>query len=61
MKMHTVKHANWKRVQHLTLDYNSREKWFPGLVVCQKPVSDTKLEIFYDREDKLDSFYFSGF
>ena len=51
----------WKRVQHLTSDYNGREKWFPGLVVCQKPVSDIKLVIFYDCEDKLDSFDFSGF
>ena len=35
-----------KRVQRLTFDYDGKEKWFPSVVVCQKPDSDTKLVIF---------------
>ena len=50
-----------KRVQHLTFVYDGKEKWFPGVVVCQKPDSDTKLVIRYDCEDKLYSFNFSDF
>ena len=50
-----------KRVQHLTFDYDGKEKWFPGVVVCQKPDSDTELVIRYDCEDKLYSFNFSDF
>ena len=50
-----------KRIQHLTFDYDGKEKWFPGVVVCQKPDSDTELVIRYDCEDKLYSFNFSDF
>ena len=50
-----------KRVQHLTFVYDGKEKWFPGVVVCQKPDSDTELVIRYDCEDKLYSFNFSDF
>ena len=50
-----------KRVKHLTFDYDGKEKWFPGIVVCQKPDSDTELVIRYDCEDKLYSFNFSDF
>ena len=49
-----------KRVQHLTFDYDGKEKWFPGVVVCQNPGSDTELVIRYDCEHKLYSFNFSG-
>ena len=34
---------------------------FPGIVVCQKPKSDTELVIHYDCEDRLYSFDFSDF
>ena len=37
-----------KKVQHLTFDYDGEEKFFPGVVVCQKPNSDTELVIRYD-------------
>ena len=47
-----------KRVQHLTFDYGGKEKWFPGVVVCQKPDSNSELVICYDCEDKLYSFNF---
>ena len=47
-----------KRVQHLTFDYGGKEKWFPGVVVCQRPDSNTELVIRYDCEDKLYSFNF---
>ena len=50
-----------KRVQHLTFDYDGKEKWFLDVVVCQKPDSDTELVIRYDCEDKLYSFDFSDF
>ena len=50
-----------KRVKHLTFDYDGKEKWFPGIVVCQKPDSDTELVIRYDCEGKLYSFNFSNF
>ena len=30
-----------KKVQHLTFDYDGEEKFFPGVVVCQKPNSDS--------------------
>ena len=50
-----------KRVQHLTLIMMAKKKWFPGVVVCQKPDSDTELVIRYDCEDKLYSFDFSDF
>ena len=42
-----------KRVQHLPLDYDGKERWFLGVVVCRKPDSDTELVIHYDSEDKL--------
>ena len=50
-----------KKVQHLTFEYNSEEKFFPGVVVCQKPNSDTELVIRYDCEDRLYSFNFCDF
>ena len=50
-----------KRVHHLTFDYDGKEKWFSGVVVCHKPDSDTELVIRYDCEDKLYSFNFSDF
>ena len=50
-----------KRVQHPTFDYDGKEKWFPGVVVCQKPDSDTDLVIRYDCEDEPYSFNFSDF
>ena len=50
-----------KKVQHLTFDYDGEEKFFPGVVVCQKPNSDTKLVIYYDCEDRLYSFNISDF
>ena len=46
---------------HLTYDYDGKEKWFPRVVVYQKPDSDTELVIRYDGEDKLYSFNFSDF
>ena len=48
-----------KKVQHLTFDYDGEEKFFPGVVVCQKPNSDTELVIRYDCEDRYYSFNFS--
>ena len=42
-----------KKVQHLTFDYNDEENFFPGVVLCQKPNSDTELVIRYDCEDRL--------
>ena len=48
-----------KKVQHLTFDYNGEEKFFPGVVVCHKPNSDTEFVIRYDCEDRLYSFNFS--
>ena len=50
-----------KKVQHVTFDYNGEEKFFPGVVVCQKPNSDTELVIRYDCEDRLYSFNFPDF
>ena len=50
-----------KKVQHLTFDYDGEEKIFPGVVVCQKPNSDTELVICYDCEDILYFFNFSDF
>ena len=50
-----------KKVQHLTFDYNGEEKFFPGVVVCHKPNSDTEFVIRYDCEDRLYSFNFSDF
>ena len=50
-----------KKVQHLPLDYNGEEKFFPGVVVCQKPNSYTELVIRYDCEDRLYSFNLSDF
>ena len=35
--------------------------FFPGVVVCEKPNSDTKLVIHYDCEDRLYSLNFSDF
>ena len=35
--------------------------FLPGVVVCQKPNSDTKLVIRYDCKNRLHSFKFSGF
>ena len=48
-----------KRVQYLTFDYEGKEKGFPGVVVCQKPYSDTDLIIRFYFEDKLCSFNLS--
>ena len=42
-----------KRVQHLPLDYDGKERWFLGVLVRRKPDSDTELVIHYDSEDKL--------
>ena len=50
-----------KKVQHLTFDYDSQEKFFPCVVVCHKPNSDTELVIRYDCEDRLYYFNFSDF
>ena len=50
-----------KKVQHLTFDYTGEEKIFPGVVVCQKPNSDTEFVIRYDYEDRLYSLNFSDF
>ena len=50
-----------KKVQHLTFDYDGEETFFPGVVVCQKPNSDTELVIRYDCEYRLYSFNFSNF
>ena len=46
-------------MEHLTFDYDGKEKWFPGVVICQKPDSDTVIR--YDCEGKLYSFNFSDF
>ena len=35
------------------MDYDGKERWFLGVVVCRKPDSDTELVIHYDSEDKL--------
>ena len=59
--MTSVEELVGKRVYHLTFDYDSKVKWFLGVVVCQKPDSDTELVICYDCEDKLYSFNFSDF
>ena len=50
-----------KKVQHLTFDYDREEKFFPCVVVCQKPNSDTELVIRYDCEERLYYFNFSDF
>ena len=42
-----------KRVQHLPLDYDGKERWFLGVLVRRKPDSDIELVIHYDSEDKL--------
>ena len=50
-----------KKAQHFTFDYDGEETFFPGVVVCQKPNSDTELVIRYDCEYRLYSFNFSDF
>ena len=30
-----------KRVEHLTVDYDGKDKWFSGVVICQKPDTQT--------------------
>ena len=50
-----------KKVQHLSFDCDGEEKIFPGLVVCQKPNSDTELVIRYDCEERWYSFNYSDF
>ena len=50
-----------KKVQRLSFDCHGEEKIFPGLVVCQKPNSDTELVIRYDCEERLYSFNYSDF
>ena len=37
-----------KKVQHLTFNYNGEKNFFPGVVLCQKPNSDTEIVIRYD-------------
>ena len=40
-----------KRVEHLTFDYNGKEKWFTGTVICQKADNESELVIRYDCEN----------
>lgn len=51
--MTTVDELVGKRMQHLTFDSRDREKWFTGVVICQKSDSDNKLVICYDFDYKL--------
>ena len=39
-----------KRVQHLTFDYEGKEKWDKGTVICIKPNTESELVIRYDCE-----------
>ena len=42
-----------EKVKNLPFDYNGDKNFFHGVVVCQKPNSDTKLVIRCDFEDRL--------
>ena len=48
-----------EKVKNLPFDYNGDKNFFHGVVVCQKPNSDTKLVIRCDFEDRLWCFNFS--
>ena len=50
-----------KRVEHFTFDYNGKEKWYNGVVVCLKPDTASELVIRYDCEETLYSFDYSEF
>ena len=40
-----------KRVEHFTFDYEGKEKWYNGTVMCIKPNTESELVIRYDCED----------
>ena len=50
-----------ERVEHLTFDYEGKEKWYKGTVICIKPNTWSELVIIYDCEDTLYCFHYSDF
>ena len=50
-----------KKVEHVTFECYGNGKWFKGVVICQKPESQSELVIRYDCEKKFYSFSFTNF
>ena len=50
-----------KKVDHVTFEYYENGKCSKGVVICQKPESQSELVIWYDCEKKFYSFSFTDF